>query len=133
MPEMHLRQHRFTYSAYGPFTKNKERIQKFKQTGDSQYICQNILGKAFFKHDMAYGDFKDLPRRTPSDKVLRIELSIFLKIHTSMDINADLYQWFTNFLIKKLLVLLLLVVLLKVKINQKQLAENLHKSINRIF
>ena len=38
MPEMHLRQARFTYSACGPFTKNKERIQKFKETGDSRYI-----------------------------------------------------------------------------------------------
>ena len=82
MPEIHLRRSRFTCSAYGPFTKNKERIQKFKQTGDSQYLCQNILDKAFFKHDMAYGDFKDLPRRTPSDKVLRIELSIFLNIYS---------------------------------------------------
>ena len=41
MPEMHLRQPGFTYSASGPFTKNKERIQKFKQTGDSRYIYKN--------------------------------------------------------------------------------------------
>ena len=38
MPEMHLRQPQFTYSACGPFTKNKERIQKFKKTGDTKYI-----------------------------------------------------------------------------------------------
>ena len=49
MSEMHLKQHRFTYSACGPFNKNKERIQKFKETGDSRYI---------------YGDFKDLAKRT---------------------------------------------------------------------
>ena len=54
----------------GPFTKNKERIQKFKETGDSQYIYQNELNKAFFQHDMVYGDFKDLTRRTASDKIL---------------------------------------------------------------
>ena len=53
-----------------PFTKNKERIQKFKETGDSQYIYQNELNKAFFQHDMVYGDFKDLTRRTASDKIL---------------------------------------------------------------
>ena len=48
MPEMHLRQPGFTYSTFGPFTKNKERIQKFKETGDSQYIYQNKLDKAYF-------------------------------------------------------------------------------------
>ena len=69
MPEMHLRQPGFTYSACGPFTKNKERIQKFKETGDSRYIYQNELDKACFQHNMAYGDFKDLTRRTGSDKI----------------------------------------------------------------
>ena len=38
MPEMHLRQPQFVYSACGPFTKNKERVQKFKETGDTSYI-----------------------------------------------------------------------------------------------
>ena len=71
MPEMHLRQPQFTYSAWGPFTKNKERIQKFKETGDTRYIYRNELDKACFQHDMAYGDFKDLARRTAVDKVLR--------------------------------------------------------------
>ena len=71
IPEMHLRQPGFTYSACGPFTKNKERIQKFKQTGDSRYIYRNELDKAYFQHDMAYGDFKDLKRRTAADNVLR--------------------------------------------------------------
>ena len=52
MPEMHLRQPGFTYSAYRPFTKNKERIQKFKETGDSRYIYQNELDKACIKYDM---------------------------------------------------------------------------------
>ena len=59
MPEMDLRQTRLTYSAYGAFTKSKQRIQKFKQTGDSRYIYKNELDKACFQHDMAYGDFKD--------------------------------------------------------------------------
>ena len=59
MPEMHLRQPGFTYSACGPFTKNKERIQKFKETGNTSYIYKNELDKACFQHDMAYGDFKD--------------------------------------------------------------------------
>ena len=46
-------------------------IQKFKQLGDSRYIYKNELDKACFQHDMAYGDFKDLKRRTAADKVLR--------------------------------------------------------------
>ena len=71
MPEMHLKQPGFIYSACGLFTKNKERIQKFRETGDTSYIYKNELDKACFQHDMAYGDFKDLKRRTYSDKLLR--------------------------------------------------------------
>ena len=71
MPEMHLRQPQFTYHACTPFTKNKERIQKFKETGDSRYIYRDELDKACFQHEMTYGDFKDLARRTAADKVLR--------------------------------------------------------------
>ena len=70
IPEMYFKQPGFTYSTCGPFTKNKERIQKFKETGDSRYIYRNELDKACFQHDMAYGDFNDFSRRTASDKVL---------------------------------------------------------------
>ena len=49
---------------------NKERAQRFKETGDSRYIYSNKLDKACFQHDMAYRDFKDLTRRTDSDKIL---------------------------------------------------------------
>ena len=68
---MHLRQPGFTYSACGPFTKNKQRIQKFMQTGDTNYIYKNELDKACFQHDMAFGKYKDLEKRTQSDKVLK--------------------------------------------------------------
>ena len=71
MPKMHLKQPGFTYGACGPFNKNKERIQKFKDTGDTKYIYKYELDKACFQHDMTYGDFKDLSKRTASDKVLR--------------------------------------------------------------
>ena len=70
---MHLKQPRFTYSACGSFTKNKERIQKFKETGDTNYIYKNELDRACFQQDMAYGDFKHLAKRTTSDNVLRDE------------------------------------------------------------
>ena len=69
MPQMHLKQPGFTYSAYGPFTKNKEKIKKIKR--DRRYIYKDELDKACFQHDMAYRDFKDLARRTASDKGLR--------------------------------------------------------------
>ena len=71
MTEMHLRQPGFTYSNCGPFTKIKERIQKLKETGDTNFIYKNELDKACFQHDMADGGFKDLAKRTASDKVLR--------------------------------------------------------------
>ena len=71
MPEMHLKQPWFTYSACGPFTKNKEQIQKFKEIGDTNYIYKNEFDKPCFQHDMAYGDFKDLIRKTFSDNALR--------------------------------------------------------------
>ena len=71
MPEMHLKQLGFTYSACGPFTRNKEGIEKFMQTGNTDFIYRNELDKACFQHDMAYGKSKDLIKRTQSDKVLR--------------------------------------------------------------
>ena len=71
MSEMHLKKLGFTYSACGPFTTNKERIQKFKETGSTNHIYKNKLDKTSFRHDMAYENFKDLPRRTASDKFLR--------------------------------------------------------------
>ena len=71
MPEMHLRQLQFTYSACGPFTKHKQRIQKFKETGDTNYIYKNELDKACFAHDAAYSDSKYLIKRTVADKILK--------------------------------------------------------------
>ena len=71
MPELHLKQPGFTYSACGRFTRNKERIEKFLQTGNTDFIYRNELDKACFQHDMAYGKSKDLAKRTQSDKVLR--------------------------------------------------------------
>ena len=66
---MHLKQLRLTQRTCGPFTKNKKRIQKFKETGDTNYIYKNELDKACFQYDMVYGDFKDLAKRTASDKI----------------------------------------------------------------
>ena len=51
--------------------KEQRKNRKIKETGDSPYIYQNELVEVYFQHDMAYGDFKDLARRTNSDKILR--------------------------------------------------------------
>ena len=69
--EMHLKQPSFTYSACGPFTRNKERIEKFMKTGNTNFIYKNELDKACFQHEMAYGKSRDLAKRTRSDKVRR--------------------------------------------------------------
>ena len=59
MPEMDSKQPGFTYSAIGPFTKNKKRIEKFMQTGNSgNFTYKNELDKASFKHEMAYDNQK---------------------------------------------------------------------------
>ena len=71
MPQMHLRQPQFIYSACGAFTRHKERIIEFKRTGDTRYIYRNKLDKACFQHDSAYADHKNLINRTEADKVLR--------------------------------------------------------------
>ena len=71
MPEIYLKQPGFTYSACGAFTQNKERIEKFIQTGNTEYIYKNDLDKACFQHDMTYGKFKNLNKRTQSDKFLK--------------------------------------------------------------
>ena len=107
MSEMHLRQFGFRYSACGPFTKKKERIKKFKETGDSRYIYQNELDKACFEHDVACGDFKDLNRRTAVDKVSRDKTFNIAKTQNTMDINVDVLQWSINFWTKKLVVMVL--------------------------
>ena len=84
---MHLKQLGFNYSACVPVTKNKERIEKFMQTGNPDFIYKNELDKASFQHDMAYGKLKDLIKGTESDKVLRDKA---FKI--ASDPNYDGYQ-----------------------------------------
>ena len=71
MPELHLKQPGFTYSACGPFTKHCKRIPKFRKTGNLKYIYKNELDKACFAHDAAYSDSNDLAKRTISDKILK--------------------------------------------------------------
>ena len=113
MPEMHLREPGFTYIACGPFRKNKERIQKFKETGDSRHIYQNELDKACFQNDMVYGNFKDLTRRTASGKIL-----LDKAFNTAKNPKYDGYQKGLASAVYKFLDKKLLVVVLKMRICQ---------------
>ena len=74
---------------------------------------------------MAYGDFKDLARRTAADKMLSVKHLILLKIQNIMDINAELLQWFINFLIKKILVAVLKIKLFLINKQQKNYKKQL--------
>ena len=87
MLEMHLRQPQFIYSVCGPFTKHKQRIQKFTETGDTNYIYKNELDKACFAHDAAYSDSKDLTKRTIADKILKNKV-----FNIAKDPKYDEYQ-----------------------------------------
>ena len=71
MPGLHVKQPGFIYSAYGPFTKHREWILKFRKTGNLKHLYRNELDDACFAHDVAYSDSKDLGKRTISDKNLR--------------------------------------------------------------
>ena len=74
MPRLHLKQPGFTYSACGPFSKHRERIQKFRKTGNLEHLYRNEVDKTCFAHDAAYSDSKDLAERTISDKILKDRL-----------------------------------------------------------
>ena len=106
--EILLKQRGFTYSACGPFTKNKEVIQKFIETGDTNYKYKNELDKAYFQHDMVYGNFKDLARRTASDKVLRDKTFNIAKNPKDDGYQRGLASMVYNFLIKKRQVVVLI-------------------------
>ena len=136
MPEMHLRQPGFTYRACGLFTKSNKRIQKFKQTGDSRYIYRNILDKAYFQHDMTYGDFKDLKKRTAADKVLRDKAFNIAKDSKYDGYQRGLASMIYNFFDKKTkgsgVTLANKSVIKSIPQNEK-LAEEIHKPIIRKF
>ena len=107
MPEMHLRKSGFTYSACGPFMKNKERIEKFMKTGNTDFIYKNELDKACFQYDMAFGNSKDLTRRTASDKTLRDKTLKIAIIPKYDGYQRGLASMVYNFFDKKKLVLLM--------------------------
>ena len=129
MPEMQLKQPAsldksgFTYSASEAFTKNKERIQKFEEKKDTKLFYKNELVKACFQHDMAYGNFKDLARRTTSETVLREKTFSISKTPRYDEYQRGLASMLYNFFDKKTTGSGV-----KAMSNEK-LAEELHKAI----
>ena len=132
-PEMHLRQPQFTYSACGPFTKHKQRIQKFKETGDTNYIYKNQLDKACFAHDAAYSDSKDLTKRTVADKILRNRAFNIAKDPKYDGYQRGLSSLVYKFFDKKSSGSGAKQVNTKFTPQNQQLAEELHKTIIRKF
>ena len=124
---MHLKQQEFTYSACGPLTRNKERIQKFIQTRNKNYTYRNDLNKACFQHDMAYGKYNDLVKRTESDKALKnkaFKIASNPKYHGyETELTSMVYKFFDKKSagsgIKSM--------------SNQQLADELHKPIIRKF
>ena len=101
IPELHLRQPGFTYGNCGPFVNHHRRNQKFKETSDSNYSYKNELDKAYFAHDGAYSDSKDLARRTVSDKILKNRAYKIAISPIYEDIKEDQLVWSIIFLTKK--------------------------------
>ena len=130
---MHLKQPRFSYSACGLFTKNKERIEKFESTEDTSYIYKNELDKACFQHDMAYGDFKDLAKRTAFDKFLRDKVFNIAKNPKQDGYQRRLGSKFYKFFDKKVGGSGFNTDANKSAFNNEELAEELHKPIIRKF
>ena len=133
MPKMHLKQPGFTYSACRPFTKSKERIQKRKETGDTKYIYRNEFDKPCFQHDMAYGDFKDLARRTASDKVLRDKAFDIAKNPKYDGYQRGLASIVYKFFDKKATGSCVATLANKSAFNNEKLAQELHKPVIKKF
>ena len=133
MPEMHLRQPQFTYSACGSFTKHKQRIKKFKETGDTNYIYKNKLDKACIAHDAAYSDSKDLTKRTVADKILKNRAFNIAKDKKYDGYQRGLASMVYKFFDKKSKRSSAKHVNTKLATQNQQLAEELHKPIIRKF
>ena len=129
-PEMHLRQPQFTYSACRPFTKHKQRIQKFKETGDTNYIYKTELDKACFAHDAAYSDSKDLTKRTIAEKILKNKAFNIVKYPKYDGHQRGLASMVSKFFDKKSE---RSGVNTKLAPQNQQLAEELHKPIIKKF
>ena len=129
MPEMYLKQPGFTYSTCDPFIKHKQRIQKFMQTGNTNFIYRNELDKACSQHDAGYSDSKNLAKRTQSGKVLKDKA-----FEIANNLKNDGYQRALASMVNKFFDKKSKGTGIKNSIEEKQqLANELHKSIIRTF
>ena len=124
MQELHLKQPGFIYSAFGPFTKHLEWIQKFRETGNLKHLYRNELDKACFAHDVAYSDSNDLSKTTISDRNFK-DIAYEIARNCKYDgyqraLASTVYKFFD----KK--------IGLGVSVNE-QLAEELHKPVMKEF
>ena len=124
MPELHLRQQGLTYSACGPFTKHRERIQKFRETGNLKHLYRNELDKACFAHDEAHSDSKYLAKITNSDKILKDRADEIARNCGYDGYQRTLASMVYKFFDKK--------TVSGVSVNE-QVAEELHKPVTKKF
>ena len=129
MPEMHLKQPRFTNRPGQPFTKNKETILKFKEILNTKYIYRNELDKACFKHDMAYGDFKEWSKRSVSDKFLRNKAFNIVKNTKYNGYHRRLVSMVFNFVLIKIPQ----IVVLEKKLNKWAISWTIIRKINQLL
>ena len=124
MPELHIKQLGFTYSACGTFTKHRERIQKFKETANLKHLYRNKLDIPCFAHDVANSESKDFAKRTISDKILK-DRAYEIKKNCGYDgYQRALASTVYKFFVKKRGS--------GISVNE-QLAEELHKALRYIY
>ena len=124
MPGLYLIQPVFTFSTYGPFTKYRKRIQKFRETGNLKHLYKNELDKACFAHDAAYFDSKDLVKKTISGKILKVKADEIARNHKHDRYQRALASMVYKFFDKK--------TGSRVNVNE-QLTEELHKPVIKKF
>ena len=112
------------YSACGPFTRHQQRIEQFMKDGRLSHIAKNRLDAACFQHDSAYNKYKDPVNRRQSDIVLKnkaLKISVDPKVNRYQRSLAAMVYTFFNERTRAS------------GIENKQLAEELHKPIIRNF
>ena len=133
MPEMHLRQPRLVYSACGPFTRHKERINEFKRTGNINLLYRNALDKACLKHDAAYAKYKDVKNRLIADDKLQNSAYNIASNPKYDGYQRDLASMVYKFFNSKVAPRNTKTISVKGIKSNKILAEELHKPVIRKF
>ena len=123
-PQLHLKQPGFTYSACGTFTKHRERIQKFRETGNLKHLHRSELDIACFAQDAACSESKHLAKRTISDKILKDRANEIARNHGYDGYHGPLLSMVYKFFDKK--------TGSGVSVN-KQLTEELHTPVTKKF